>query len=163
MINNNYSHYLEKDMRTFYESLSEKDKRRYAAVESKKLGHGGITYVSLLFCCDEKTIRKGIHELASKDSMEQLTIRRSGGGRKPTITKYTNNKFNIDEVFLAIIQKHTAGDPMNDKIKWTNLTRSEIRDLLRKKKIIVSVNIVRKLLKKHGFVKRKAIKKKLQA
>jgi len=30
----------------FYNSLSEKDKRRYAAIEAKKLGHGGIKYIS---------------------------------------------------------------------------------------------------------------------
>ena len=28
-------------MRNFYNTLSEKDKRRYAAVEAKRLGHGG--------------------------------------------------------------------------------------------------------------------------
>jgi hypothetical protein len=48
---------------------------------------------------------------------------------------------------------------MDEKIKWTNLTRAEIREQLCKKGIKVSVNIVKKLLKKHGFVKRKALKK----
>ena len=49
---------------------------------------------------------------------------------------------------------------MDEKIKWTNLTRGEIREKLHKKGLKVSVNIVKKLLKKHGFVKRKALKKK---
>lgn len=48
---------------------------------------------------------------------------------------------------------------MEEKIKWTNLTRGEIREKLRKVGIKVSVNIVKKLLKKNGFVKRKALKK----
>lgn len=38
-----------------------------------------------------------------------------------------------------------------------------MREKLRKKGIKVSVNIVKKLLKKHGFVKRKALKKKATA
>ncbi len=106
-------------------------------------------------CCDEKTIRKGLKELANKESLEQATIRRSGGGRKPTIP----NTPNIDEIFLEILRDHTAGDPMDKKIKWTNLTRHEIREKLGKKGIKVSVNLVKKLLKRHGFVKRKALKK----
>jgi hypothetical protein len=35
-----YSFEVENQMLQFYESLSEKDKRRYAAVESMKLAHG---------------------------------------------------------------------------------------------------------------------------
>lgn len=37
-----YSPMVEKQMQSYYESLSEKDRRRYAAVEAKKLGYGGI-------------------------------------------------------------------------------------------------------------------------
>ncbi len=36
-----YSLEIEVKMRAFYESLSEKDRRRYAAVETEKLGYGG--------------------------------------------------------------------------------------------------------------------------
>ncbi len=106
-------------------------------------------------CCDEKTIRKGIKEFANKESLEQTTIRRSGGGGKPTIP----NTPDIDEIFLEILREHTAGEPMDEKVKWTNFTRGEIREKWRKKGIKVSVNLVKKLLKKHGFVKRKALKK----
>jgi len=150
-----YSDEIEKDMRSLYDTLSEKDRRRYAAIEAKKLGHGGIVYIATLFDCDEKTIRKGIKEFTNKESLGQTTIRRSGGGRKPTIP----NTPDIDEIFMEILREHTAGDPMDEKVKWTNLKRGEIREKLRKKGIKVSVNIVKKLLKKHGFVKRKALKK----
>jgi len=53
-------------MRLFYDNLSEKDKRHYAAVEALKLGHGGITYVSNLFDISVKTIQRGIDELQKK-------------------------------------------------------------------------------------------------
>ena len=33
-------------MREFFESLNEKDRRRYAGLEASKLGHGGISYIS---------------------------------------------------------------------------------------------------------------------
>jgi hypothetical protein len=51
-------------MKVFYDSLSEKDRRRYAAVESEKLGHGGVEYVASLLGCDEKTIRSGRSEVS---------------------------------------------------------------------------------------------------
>lgn len=41
-----YAKEIEEQMRKLYQSLTEKDKRRYAAVEATKLGYGGISYVS---------------------------------------------------------------------------------------------------------------------
>jgi len=150
-----YSVELEKNMQSLHNSLSEKDRRRYAAIEAKKLSHGGIVYIATLFACDEKTIRKGISDLESKECMNQATIRQPGGGRTSSMEKYVD----IDKIFLDVLQKHTAGDPMDEKVKWTNLNRGEIRERMRKQGVKVSVNIIRKLLKKHGFVKRKALKK----
>jgi hypothetical protein len=54
-----YSSTVEHHMRMLFESLSEKDRRRYAAVEAEKLGHGGAKYISELLGCDEATIRQG--------------------------------------------------------------------------------------------------------
>lgn len=54
-----YSEKVERHMLNFYRSLSEKDRRRYAAVEAEKLGHGGITYIANLFTCDLETIAAG--------------------------------------------------------------------------------------------------------
>ncbi len=83
--------------------------------------------------------------------------RKAEDGQKPVFEKHLN----IDEVFLILLKEHTAGDPMDEKVKWTNLTCAEIASLLKKEGFKVSRNIVRKLLKKHGYVKRKALKKNL--
>jgi hypothetical protein len=58
-----YSAEIEHLMRMFHASLSEKDRRRYAAIEAAKLGHGGIDYVATLLGCDPKTIRQGQRDL----------------------------------------------------------------------------------------------------
>jgi hypothetical protein len=58
-----YSPEIEHSMRMFHDSLSEKDRRRYAAIEATKLGHGGIEYVATLMGCDPKTIRQGRDDL----------------------------------------------------------------------------------------------------
>ena len=85
-----YSDEVKKDMRILHQSLSEKDRRRYSAVEAKKLEHGGIIYIASLFDCDEKTIRKGISELNDHACMEQDRIKREGGGRQSKLEKYDN-------------------------------------------------------------------------
>lgn len=48
---------------------------------------------------------------------------------------------------------------MNENIKWVKLTRQEIANLMRESGIKVSRNIVKRLLKKHKFVKRKMLSK----
>ena len=59
-----YSPELEQSMRNFYQSLSEKDRRRYAAVEAAKLEHGGKVYLANLFGCDPDTITAGEEDIA---------------------------------------------------------------------------------------------------
>lgn len=63
-----YDKDTEEYMILFFENLSEKDRRHYAAVEAKKLGHGGIKYIAALFSISERTIQRGLDELAKKNS-----------------------------------------------------------------------------------------------
>jgi hypothetical protein len=58
-----YSAEVEAIMKTLYRSLRENDRRRYAAVEAAKLGHGGTEYISRLLDCDPKTVRHGEADL----------------------------------------------------------------------------------------------------
>ena len=59
-----YSSEIEQAMRILYTSLSERDRRRYAAIEAAKLGHGGITYIASILGCSFKTICQGQSDLA---------------------------------------------------------------------------------------------------
>jgi hypothetical protein len=59
-----YSPEVEQSMQNFYRSLSEKDRRRYAAVEATKLGHGGRAYIARLFDCDPDTVAAGARDIA---------------------------------------------------------------------------------------------------
>ena len=73
-------------MRGFFGTLSEKDQRRYAALEAQRLGHGGIQYVSEILGCSTRTIRRGMDELDSLDDDPAAgRIRRPGAGRKKTL------------------------------------------------------------------------------
>lgn len=61
-----YNKEIESKMLLFFNSLNERDSRRYAAIEALKLGYGGISYISEIFEIDDKTIQKGIEELKKK-------------------------------------------------------------------------------------------------
>lgn len=154
-----YSEEVEEQMQELHRRLPEKNRRLYAGIEALKLPYGGISYIADLFGCSRDTVRRGIKELRQSETLSQNRNRKTGGGRTPALEKYPG----LDDVFLDLLKDHTAGDPMDAKIKWTDLTRAEIATLLTKKGFRVSRNIVRKLLKKHGYVKRKALKKKHQA
>ena len=74
-------------MQNFYLTLSEKDQRRYAAVEAQRLGHGGITYIAGVLGCATKTISRGIEELDElADDPVAGRVRRAGAGRKKNCT-----------------------------------------------------------------------------
>lgn len=66
----------------FFESLNERQRRHFAAIEAKQLGHGGIAKVSESLGIHRETIRIGIQELSSKEKLEAGRIRKAGGGRK---------------------------------------------------------------------------------
>jgi len=77
-----YSVVVERHMVEFYKSLSEKDRRRYAAVEAEKLGYGGAVYVARLFGCDEDTIRQGALDVGELPVDEAAGRVRKKGGTK---------------------------------------------------------------------------------
>jgi hypothetical protein len=73
-----YSNDVERKMKRFFDWLSEKDRRRYAAVEAAKLGHGGVEYVARVLQCDPKTIRQGMEELEESEDPAAGRVRKKG-------------------------------------------------------------------------------------
>jgi hypothetical protein len=73
---------VEERMKRLYKSLSEKDRRRYAAVEADKLGYGGQVYISQLLGCDHKTIERGLEELDNPPPLPPGRIRKKGRPKK---------------------------------------------------------------------------------
>jgi hypothetical protein len=69
---------VERLMKRLFDSLREGDRRRYAAIEAAKLGHGGIEYISTVLGCDPKTIRQGLGELEGEDELDTVRSRKKG-------------------------------------------------------------------------------------
>lgn len=61
-------------------------------------------------------------------------------------------------MFKEIVKDNTAGNPMKSEVLWTNLSKKEISNRFKEKEKEVSPYIVSQLLKKNGFVKKKALK-----
>jgi hypothetical protein len=141
-------------MRAFYRSLRENDRRRYAAVEAAKLGHGGVEYISRVLGVDPKTIRQGRRDLEGLPEGPASRVRDPGGGRRRKI----DDDPKIDEDFRKVLVEHTAGSPAEESLIWTNLTRTEIVDLMQDCGSYISVHIVDQLLDRHGYHERKALR-----
>lgn len=62
--------------------------------------------------------------------------------------------------FSEVLRDHTAGDPMRAEVKWTNLSRRQIAARMAESGTRVGRDVVSQLLRKHGYRKRKALKKK---
>ena len=74
---------IETQTRNVFHALNEKDRRRFAAIQSRQLGHGGISYISKLLAISESTISRGIDELDTLSSdPAKGRVRKPGAGRK---------------------------------------------------------------------------------
>jgi hypothetical protein len=78
-----YEPHVEERMRGFSQTLSEKDRRRFAALEAARLGRGGVRYVADVLGCSTRTIVRGEAELDRlPDDPAAGRVRRPGAGRK---------------------------------------------------------------------------------
>jgi uncharacterized protein with PhoU and TrkA domain len=69
--------------------LDEDHRRWYVALESRRMGHGGDRWLSLITGMNVETIRRGRRELAdSLSAFPPDRIRRAGAGRRPSERKH---------------------------------------------------------------------------
>ena len=114
-----YSPDIEQLLRQYAQSLSEKDRRRFAALEAIKLGHGGIRYIAKVLACDPQTVKDGMQELKQlPDDPAGSRVRKPGGGRKKTEVKQADLLQQVQDT----IKDRIAGDPMRQDVVWTDLT-----------------------------------------
>jgi hypothetical protein len=75
-------------MNLFMSRLDEQQRRWYAAIEAKKLGHGGSTLTAKITGLSAETIRRGRYELEDELIDRPVNkVRKPGGGRKATEKK----------------------------------------------------------------------------
>jgi hypothetical protein len=114
-----YGPAIEQQLRQYYQSLSEKDRRRFAAIQAITLGHGGIQDIAQVLGCDPQTVQEGMRELKHlPDDPAGKRVRKSGGGRKKTEVKHAALMQQVQDT----IKDRTAGDPMREDVVWTDVT-----------------------------------------
>jgi hypothetical protein len=117
----------EKILRDFAASLSEKDRRRFAAIEAKQRGFGGIRYIAGVIGCSEKTIERGMKELDQlADDPAAGRTRRPGAGRKKKIELDSVEEENL----IECLDVRTAGDPDKEAVLFTHLSPRELSVVL---------------------------------
>ncbi|GAB5515778.1 MAG: hypothetical protein Rhob2KO_35030 [Rhodopirellula baltica] len=83
----------EQRSRAYFATLSEKDQRRFAALEAQRLGHGGVIYIAKLLGVSRSTVDRGIREMELlPDDPAAGRVRRQGGGRKKRSTPTASSK-----------------------------------------------------------------------
>ena len=75
-----YDQETERTMKRFYDTLSEKDRRRYAGVAALKYGQGGRSYIARVLGCSRRTVSKGAKEVSQLSGGDvDRRIRHRGG------------------------------------------------------------------------------------
>jgi hypothetical protein len=83
VFDNRFDPATERNMQDFFATLSEKDQRRFAALEARQLGFGGVKYVAELLNCSRRTIERGLADLDDLTNDPAAgQVRRPGAGRK---------------------------------------------------------------------------------
>jgi hypothetical protein len=123
------------------DDLDERGRRRWAAVEARALGRGGITLVAQATGLSDRTIRTGLKELDDPDPLPGHRQRRSGGGRKPHATTQPG----LQEALDRLIEPTARGSPMNS-LRWTIKSTYRLAEALRSQGHKVSGTSVRRML-----------------
>lgn len=106
--------------------LPEHHRRWYDGTIALSLPPGGMTKVSRALGISRKTMGKGVRESSLLDPYpgvdSSTRIRKLGGGRKDLLMLEPA----IGEAFDAVVDLCTAGNPMDEAVKWVSMTRKQI-------------------------------------
>ena len=128
------------------DSLDERGRRRWAAVEARSLGRGGIAAVAEAIGMSDRTIRTGIQELESGKALSPDRQRRPGGGRKARAQEQPK----LTAALEKMISPTTRGEPTNP-LRWTCKSTRTLAAELRSQGFDVGPTTVRGMLKKLGY------------
>jgi len=128
------------------DSLAERGRRRWAAVEARSLGWGGVTVVAEATGMAESTIRRGLRELENGGTLATGHQRRSGGGRK----KAAECDCGLVDALNKLVEPSTLGDPQSP-LRWTTKSTRSLARQLTQQGHPVGPTTIRKLLRDLGY------------
>jgi hypothetical protein len=128
------------------DDLDERGRRRWAAVEAKSLGRGGVAAVARATGMSDRTIRTGLKELDAPVPLDASRQRRSGGGRKPSCVTQPG----LPDALDRLIEPGSRGSPTNP-LRWTIQSTYRLARELCKQGYAVSATSVRRMLASMGY------------
>ncbi len=146
----------EEQVKAFYDTLDEKQRRRYAASLSLTLPHGGCRYLSELLGCSESTITRGRDELKQLSQHGDSTegrIRKEGAGQPKKDIAHPELRDELEN----ILDQRTAGDPKDPNVHWTHLTIAAIARILRDRCVPISWPVAKRLCDDRDLKKRQQV------
>ena len=126
--------------------FNERQRRLWAATEARAAGRGGIAATARATGMAVDTIRKGIGELESGESIGAGRVRKPGGGRKPL--SETDPKLLVD--LEQLVEGDRRGDP-ESLLLWTSKSVRHLAGGLRELGHRVEYVTVAKLLRSLGY------------
>jgi Rhodopirellula transposase DDE domain len=123
------------------DDLDERGRRRWAAVEARALGYGGIAAVALATGLSDRTIRTGLQELDDPSPLAGDRQRRRGGGRK----SHAITQPGLQDALDRLIEPTARGSPMSP-LRWTIKSTHRLARALREQGFDVSATSVRRML-----------------
>jgi transposase len=126
--------------------LNERQRRLWAAAEARSHGRGGIAATARATGMHVETIRLGIRELESGETLAPGRVRRRGGGRKPLTEKDPTLLSDLER----LVDDDSRGDPERP-LRWTAKSVRQLAAALRELGHEVHFASVAKLLRQLGY------------
>jgi transposase len=126
--------------------LDERSRRLVAAAESVAVGRGGISAVSRATGISRQVIRLGVAELSEVLVRPPGRVRRSGGGRKTTISQDASLLRDLE----SLVEPTTRGDP-ESPLRWTCKSLRNLAEELQRTGHRVSHQLVGRMLHELGY------------
>ena len=138
--------WIREKYRSIVSELDERGRRRWAAIEARSLGWGGISAVAGATGLSDRTIRNGVQELAKADDLEPSRQRRAGGGRRSR----EDEQPELLDALDSLLEPTIRGDPMSP-LRWTCKSTQTLAEALSTQGFEVSSTKVGSLLKAQGY------------
>ncbi len=137
---------LREEYRILSVDLHERGRRKWAALQARRLGHGGKGVVHRATGLAYPTIRRGLQEITSDQVVDADRVRQAGGGRKPLTERYPGLLATLE----GLVESSTRGDP-ETVLKWTSKSTGHLHQALREQGYQISQKSVYNLLVELGY------------
>lgn len=139
----------------YLKDANERQTRQFVAIIAERNGRHGVSLVCSQLPISRNTVYRGRHELQSKEHLNEDRVRKQGGGRKKTLSKFPE----YVTIFREIVEFDIAGLPQDANTKWLRLSPSQIKQIFSEQyHIDISLYIIRQIISAEGYTSRKPVK-----